>query len=284
MDGGIYAVPVAVLLSLLSALGYGVADFLGGIFAKTISPWKVAAVGQSSSTLCVALLAPFVAGAAITQDFAWGAAAGVGSGMGALFLYRGLANGKMSVVAPISAVGCALLPVIAGFVLGERPSALALVGIVVAFPAIWLISLAVDNDPTHRGGIVDGVLAGISFGFMFIGLGQVGHDAGLWPLVAMYAASATSVTVVAFAKGEAPLPTKVTHLRPAMMGPIGSAAVLAFWFATHHGLLSIVAVITALYPAMTVVLAAVTLKERILRHQLFGLALAAVAVACVAAG
>src|SRR5690606_26888555 len=145
---------VAVLLSLLSACAYGVSDFLGGIFARRSTAWQVATTGQASSTLCITLAALVVAGAPVGTDFAWGALAGTGSGLGAAFLYRGLAGATMSVVAPISAVGCALLPVLAGLALGERPTPTAAVGIVLAFPAIALISFVRDPDPGHRGGVL----------------------------------------------------------------------------------------------------------------------------------
>lgn len=275
---------IAVVFSLLSALAYGISDFLGGIFTKATSPWKVATIGQLSSTVCVAVAAPFIVGSPVAGDFGWAALAGLGSGLGGAFLYRGLARAKMSVVAPISAVGCALIPVAVGLAIGERPSMLALIGIAAAFPAIWLISRRSDNDPSHHGGIVDGVLAGIGFGVMFVALAQVDDEAGLWPITLMYAVSTTAVAIVAMATGERPLPAGRSGWAPVMLGPVGVFAVLTFWAATGHGLLSVVSVITALYPASTVLLAAMILHERVQRTQGFGLLLAALAVACVAAG
>ncbi|WP_286689142.1 EamA family transporter [Aeromicrobium sp. REDSEA-S38_B2] len=227
---------MAVLLSLLSALSYGVSDFLGGLFSKRSGPWQTAVVGQTSSTVCTVAVALFIAGDPVGADWVWGVVGGAGSGVGAAFLYRGLAGGRMSVVAPLSAVVCALLPVAVGLVTGDRPSALALAGIVVAFPAIALVSRVVEEDAAaqaaHRGGVVDGVLAGLGV----------------------------------------------------LMGPLGATATTAFLLATREGLLSVVSVISSLYPATTVLLATLVLKERIQAWQGVGLALAASAVTLVALG
>ena len=278
---------IALVLAGFSATMYGISDFLGGIFSKSVSPWRVAAVGQTSSTLVTAVMAAGMSlagsgGSATGADFLWAMFAGLGSGIGAAFLYRGLARAKMNVVAPISAVGCALLPVAVGFGLGDRPGLLAVVGIIVAFPAIWLVAQTTDNDPSHSGGVLDGVFAGIGFGLMLAALAQVDPDAGMWPVVSMYVVSALSVAVIALILGHGLMPRNRTELRPLLLGLVGAPAALAFYYATHYGLLSIVSVITSLYPAVTVILAAIILRERVIRTQGIGLAMAVVAVVFVA--
>ncbi len=279
---------MAVLLSLLSALSYGVSDFLGGLFSKRSGPWQTAVVGQTSSTVCTVAVALFIAGDPVGSDWVWGVVGGAGSGVGAAFLYRGLAGGRMSVVAPLSAVVCALLPVAVGLVTGDRPSALALAGIVVAFPAIALVSRVVEEDAAaqaaHRGGVVDGVVAGLGFGVLFVALGQVRDDAGLWPLAVAQGAAAVVVVLLAVALREAWVPRDRLAWRAAVMGPLGATATTAFLLATREGLLSVVSVISSLYPATTVLLATLVLKERIQAWQGVGLALAASAVTLVALG
>ncbi len=279
---------MAVLLSLLSALSYGVSDFLGGLFSKRSGPWQTAVVGQTSSTVCTVAVALFIAGDPVGTDWVWGVVGGAGSGVGAAFLYRGLAGGRMSVVAPLSAVVCALLPVAVGLVTGDRPSALALAGIVVAFPAIALVSRVVEEDAAaqaaHRGGVVDGVLAGLGFGVLFVALGQVRDDAGLWPLAVAQGAAALVVVLLAVALREAWVPRDRLAWRAVVMGPLGATATTAFLLATREGLLSVVSVISSLYPATTVLLATLVLKERIQAWQGVGLALAATAVTLVALG
>lgn len=281
---------MAVVLALVSAVAYGLSDFLGGIFARRVAAWPIAVVGQSSSAVCAAFLALVLGGTVTAHDWAWGAAAGIGGGIGAAFLYRGLAAGRMSVVAPISALGSAIVPVAVGLVTGDRPTSLAWAGIVFAFPAIYLISRSSDeqrSEPKPASGdrgILDGVLAGLGFGSMFAMLGQVGSDAGLYPLALTQVASVLSVIASATVLRAAWVPRDRLAWRAAMMGPLGATATGSFLYATHSGMLTIVSVVAALYPALTVLLATALLREHIHRAQGVGLALAAAAVSLVAAG
>jgi drug/metabolite transporter (DMT)-like permease len=275
---------VAIALSLLSALAYGVSDFLGGIFAKRSSSWQVAIVGQTSSGVISLLAAVIVAGSPTGTDLTYGALAGLGGGFGAAFLYRGLSTARMGVVAPLSAIGTALIPVIVGLTTGDRPSLMALLGVVCAFPAIVLISRVVDDNPAHRGGVIDGILAGVGFGLLFAFVGQIGDDAGLYPLAVSQITSVLGVIITATVLGHVWIPRGRKVWGAAVMGPLGATAQGAFLYATHHGLLSIVAVISSLYPASTVLLASVLLREKIHGWQGLGLVFAALAVALVAAG
>lgn len=276
---------MAIILSLTSALAYGISDFLGGIFARNVTAWQVAVVGQTSSATCALAVWLAFPGSPTASDLVFGALAGLGGGFGAAFLYRGLSTSRMGVVAPISAIGTALLPVSVGLVTGERPAVLSVVGIVLAFPAIALISRVPEDaepDPTHRGGIVDGALAGLGFGTLFVMLGQTGPDAGFGAILASQITSVLAVIATATVLRAAWLPRQRLAWRALVMGPLGATAQGAFLFATQQGLLSVVSVISALYPASTVLLAALVLRERILRWQAIGLALAAAAVTLVA--
>lgn len=274
---------MAIALSLISALAYGVSDFLGGLFAKRSEPWQVAVVGQTSSGVFSLAAALVIGGSPTGDDLLFGALAGIGGGFGAAFLYRGLSTARMGVVAPLSAIGTALLPVAVGLVTGDRPSAVALVGVVLAFPAIALISRVTDASPAHRSGVADGILAGMGFGLLFVFLGQVGEDGGLYPLALSQATSIISVVLTAVVLRRSWVPRDRRAWSAAIMGPLGATAQGAFLYATHHGLLSVVSVISSLYPASTVLLAAVVLRERIHGWQGAGLVLAALAVALVAA-
>ncbi len=275
---------MAIVLALLSALAYGISDFLGGIFSKKASPWQVAVVAQMSSTVFNVIAGLVIGGNPVAADWRWGAAAGVSAGIGAVFLYRGLAGARMGVVAPLSAVGCALVPVAVGLATGDRPSALAVIGIICAFPAMYLISRVVDEDPTHRGGVVDGTLAGLGFGLLFVFIGQMSDDAGVMPLALAQAFAVLGVIAMAVTLRQSFVPRSREPWRAVVMGPLGALATGAFLYATHHGLLSIVSVIAALLPAGTVVLATVLLRERIHAWQGVGLAFAAAAVTLVALG
>jgi drug/metabolite transporter (DMT)-like permease len=275
---------VAIALALLSALAYGISDFLGGIFAKRSSAWQVAVVGQTSSGVLSLIAAIIIAGSPTGTDLMYGSLAGLGGGFGVAFLYRGLSTARMGVVAPISAIGTALIPVIVGLATGDRPSAVALLGVVFAFPAIALISRVVDDNPAHRGGVVDGVWAGVGFGLLFTFLGQVGDDAGLYPLALSQLTSVLGVVITAIVFRQDWVPRGRKVWGAVVMGPLGATAQGAFLYATHHGLLSIVSVISSLYPASTVLLASVLLREKIHGWQGVGLVFAALAVALVAAG
>ena len=275
---------MAIVLSLISALAYGVSDFMGGILAKRTPAWQVAVVGQTSSGIFSLAAAIIIGGSPTSHDLLFGALAGLGGGFGAAFLYRGLSTARMGVVAPLSAVGTALIPVAVGLVTGDRPSAVTLLGVVVAFPAIVLISRVTDSTPAHRSGVADGILAGVGFGLLFACLGQVGGDGGLYPLALSQATSVLSVIVTAVILRQAWIPRERRAWGAVLMGPLGATAQGSFLYATHHGLLSVVSVISSLYPASTVLLAAVVLRERIHGWQGVGLVLAALAVALVAAG
>ncbi|WP_345711154.1 EamA family transporter, partial [Kineococcus glutinatus] len=174
----------AVLLALASALAYGVSDFLGGVLSRRLHFALVGCAAQVAAVACTAaLLALPGTPAPRTGDLLWGAAAGVGSAVGSLALYRGLARGAMNVVAPLSAVGSAALPVLLGLALGERLPAAALVGVVLALPAIWLVSRSAGTGPAEAAGrgLGDGLLAGAGFALLFIGLERAGDGSGWWP-------------------------------------------------------------------------------------------------------
>jgi uncharacterized membrane protein len=277
---------MAIVLALVSALMYGLSDFVGGLVSRRVSAWPAAVVGQSSSTVFAALAALFVAGGPTAGHFAWGAVAGLGGGVGTAFLYRGLSSGRMGVVAPVSAVGSAVVPVVVGSLTGERPGSTIWVGIVLALPAIWLIStVPASVEGEHResfaAGLTDGVLAGLGFGVLFAALGQVPDGAGLWPLATAQAFSVVGVVLLATALGADWVPRSRRTAWAALTGPFGAAATLAFLLATHHGFLTLTGVLAAFYPAVTVLLAVVVLREHVHRIQAIGLVLCAVSVTLV---
>jgi drug/metabolite transporter (DMT)-like permease len=281
---------VVVLLSLGSALAYGLSDFVGGLLSRRISPWQVAVVGQSTATVLTVGLAVFLTGEPTASDWWWSALGGIGSGTGAAILYRGLGAGSMSVVAPVSALLAALLPVMVGVLTGERPEELTWLGVACALPAIWLVSLVEDHPDSGPAGrrrsaeVLDGMLAGLGFGLLFAALGQVPESAGFAPLALTQAVAVVSTIVLAIALRAPWLPRDRAALSAMATGLLGTAATAMFLLATQTGLLTVAGVLSSLYPATTVLLAAMVLQERINRPQGAGLLLAGVAVALVAAG
>jgi drug/metabolite transporter (DMT)-like permease len=279
---------MTVVLALVSAIMYGVSDFVGGFASRRTSVWPVGLLACAGGLVGAVLIALAEPGDPTSADLGWGLLAGLGSGSGTAFLYRGLASGRMGVVAPVSAVGAVLVPLLVGLLSGERPAVLAWVGILLALPGIWLVSREEGTvDGTTGGladGLVDGIAAGIGFGVLFAALGQVPDSAGYWPLVASQGASVLALAAVALLLGGDPVPRRIAELWGLVPGVLATLAVLFFVLATHHGLLSVAAVITSLYPAFTVLLAVVVLREHIHRVQAVGLLLCALTVACVSAG
>lgn len=276
-----------VLLALAAALAYGVSDFIGGVASRRTSAWPVAftgGVGGFAGALALALAWP---GDPSGRDLAWGVLGGIGSGLGGAFLYRGFARGRMGVVGPLSAVGSTLLPVVVGVLVGERPTLPVWVGILAAVPGIWLVSRepAVDGaPPAPAAGLLDGVVAGVGFGLLFVATGQVGDEAGFWPLAVTQGVALVAVVVTAVLLGGRWRPDHPSQAWGLLAGLLATSGVLTFLLATQRGLLTVAAVLASLYPAVTILLAATVVKEHIHRGQAVGLVLCGAAVALVAAG
>lgn len=273
-----------MLLSLAAALAYGLSDFVGGLASRRTSAWPVAVVGAFGSFVGALLLALVTDGSPAPDDLLWGALAGVGSGTGGAFLYRGFAAGRMGVVAPVSAVGAAMVPVVVGVASGERPSTLVWLGIAAGLPGIWLVSREPGGLAGHAEGAVDGVLAGLGFGLLFAATAQVSEEAGLWPLVVTQAVAVVAVVLTAALLRSAWRPDDPSQAWGLLAGALATLGVLAFLLATRTGLLTVAAVLTSFYPAVTILLAATVLREAVHRVQVVGLALCAVTVVAVAAG
>lgn len=303
---------LTVLLALGAALSYGASDFLGGRAATRVSYVTVTGVVQATGVVLALGLALLNGTGPQSSALAWGAAAGIGSALGTLFLYRGLARARVAVVAPLSGVLAAALPALLGIVVDGRPSTLTLIGIVVALPSVWLISAggAVQPDADRRpSGVLDGLLAGLGFGLLFLALDRAGDGAGLWPIAAsQIGAFVLLVPLMVGARRRRAAPARTgstpgtgdtrgtsgtsasavgrTGWAPMSIaaGVLGTTASLLFFLATNAGLLTVAAVITALYPAGTIALGRIVLAERISSTQAVGLALAGVAVVLITLG
>lgn len=281
---------MGVTLALLAAIAYGVGDFIGGLGGRrahaALMPVAVQVVGVVLS-LSVALV---VGGSPTTSAWAWGAVSGVGSGVGNVCLLRGLAVGRMSVVAPLSAVVTAALPALVGLLTGDRLEPWGWAGIVLALPAVALASRAEGDAGVQRQDVAYGLGAGLGFALLFVALDRAGTDAGAWPLVPGQVVGLVIVLVVA-----APLIARLRRDREpwglaavvrwgGAAGVLGATANLLFLVATGSGQLTVTAVLAGLYPAFTVLLAVVVLHERMNHSQRAGLAGAAVAIALIVTG
>jgi drug/metabolite transporter (DMT)-like permease len=282
---------MAVLLALLAAFSYGLGDFVGGLGSKRASPWMVALVSQLAGALGIGILSLFVSGSPSAADLAWAALAGSFVGLGTVFLYRGLASGRMGVVSPVSGVGAALVPVLVGLIAGERPSTLIWLGMLVALPGIWLVSRTPVTAATETGGsgLLDGVLAGVGFGGMFAAIGQVDEGAGYLPLVLDQFVGGVVVLVVAMTLRIDWVPRlragqSRAVLQGALAGALAGVSAALFLASRHAGYLVVAGVLTSLYPAFTVLLAMTLLGERVHRSQAVGMFLCLLCIALVVAG
>ena len=311
---------LAIVLALASAIGYGGSDFAAGLASRSAGIIQVTLLASAVSALTVTAVLPLAAshppGAAA---LAWGAVAGLGGTTGALALYLGFRQAAFSVAGPISAVGAAGFSVLAGLLLGERPTALALTGIVLALPAIVGVSASAASAPP-RARPQAPPRARPQAPPRATRATRPRPPRGDerprgWPRawwrgrVSRCSSSGSTGPARAAACGRSPPPRSPSsrwpspwprpratsgcpgppaRARPRLLavitGATGAAGTILFFFASHEGFLAVTAVLTSLYPAVTIVLARTMLGERLTALRLVGLALAGACVALIAVG
>jgi uncharacterized membrane protein len=276
---------VFVTLALASAAFYGAADFLGGIASKRAASIVITFVAQLAGLMLLALLLPLLPSSSpVPSDYLWGAASGVAGSGGVALLYRALAVGTMSVVAPITAVCAAAVPVLVALALGERPGVLAAVGIVLAAVAITLLSRGESTQSGtagRRAGIGLAVISGVAVGLFFLCLARTSDDAGIWPLIVGRSVSVPLFGVTTLASRQRLRMEFAVAGTAVACGTLDMLANALYLIATRYGPLSLVATLASLYPASTVILARVTLGERLTRSQAIGVTCALVAVVLI---
>ncbi|AJP05491.1 multidrug DMT transporter permease [Streptomyces cyaneogriseus subsp. noncyanogenus] len=278
------------LLALLSALCFGITHFVNGLVSRRHDGLTVALHAQLGGTVLGLILALSLNGGSATlADHGWGALSGVGTGVGVAFLYRAMSKGAMSVVVPVSDVGAVALPVLVGVCfLGERPGVPAWLGIAAVLPALWLVSQSSpEPDGTHQRGTVSAgvpsaLVASVGFGVQFLAMAQVDKDSGLWPVVLSRVVSVAVIAVVLGTYGASWRLRGWPWAATVAAGALGTLAIVLYLEATRQQLMAIATVLSALYPAIPVLLALVVLKERLNRGQVAGLVCAALAVGLIA--
>jgi len=281
---------VAILLAALSALLYGSADFAGGLATRSNSVRSVLVVSQIAGTLVALIAAPLIGpNSPSLTDLLWGAAAGLGGAVGLVSLYRGIASTLVSVVSPSSALIGAVVPVIFGLAAGDRPSLHAWIGIALCLPAVLLLTATgagANTDSAHekaatRRALLHGLLAGVGFGSFFIAISRPSAGAGLWPLIAARSVSIGVVALTAVATGRSLKVERRTLLTVLAAGMLDMGANVAFVMATRGSLLSLVTIVTSVFPAPTVLLAWFFFRERIPLFRFAGLVMAIAGVALI---
>lgn len=293
---------------MLASIVFGVADFFGGMSARRIAPLATAVVVQIVGILVLVVGGlPLLGGEPLVGDLVIGALAGLVGGSALGVFYFALARGAMSVVAPLSAVTSATVPVVAGLLIGELPATADWIGIALALPAVLLISREGTSEPSrqaeepleeragpedNRLGILAGLAAGVGFGLFVVLITRTSSTSGVWPLLSSRGASTLLLGTVALATGtlvglggaaDPASPARRGLVLALLAGAMDGTSNMLIVEAGRRGMLFLVGVIGAMYPASTILLARVVLGERLQRQQWLGLGLALVAVALIAA-
>ena len=278
------------LLALASAVLYGSADFFGGLTARRANTIATVVWSQFAGLILLLLVLPFLPATTVSlRDWTWGFIAGLSGGIGVAFLYRALAVGTMAVVAPTTAVIAAMIPVLFAFAIGERLRPLTVAGVGLALVAIFLVSRPpssekVDSEGTRKGlprGFGLALLAGLSVGIFLLSLARTGTAAGMWPLIAARISSIGLFLVIALVAKRTLRMDRSAAATATFGGALDMAANAVYMIAARIGPLSIVVTLASLYPASTVVLARVILKEHLSWAQIAGLACALLAVVLI---
>ena len=261
----------------------------GGLAARRTNVLRAVALAAPASLLVELVLWPALGARWSGGAIGWGAASGMASAASFALLYATLALGPMSVLSPITALVSAVLPVGVGLAQGERLSPGAITGIGLALVAVVLVSTAPRGASARPSpvALALAVGAGTAIAVQLVCLHQAPVDSGLAPLIAGRAVSSVVVLAAVVVLrgrwgGGGDGAGRAGTVAAVAAGALDSLANLAFLVAARHGELAVVAVVTALYPAATVVLARTLLAERLRRPQLLGLGAGAVAVGLLA--
>ena len=276
---------MTALLAVTSALLVGGADFVGGFLSRTVDAVRVAAAAQLVGLALAVPTALFVASERVTTtDACWAVGSGVAVALGLVCFYTAMTRGLISVVAPVTAVTGALVPLLYALGGGERPGEAAVAGIALAIVAIGLVSLGPMGPAeaaASRDALPLAIAAGVLFGLFYVCFARVHADAGLWPVAISRLTSATVLVALAIvltgglSVGRAAAPWVVA------IGALEVAAAVTLLLALQRGPISVASVLASLYPVTTTFLAALVLRERLRGLQLAGVALALVAVALI---
>lgn len=275
---------MTVVLGLAAAICYGFADFVGAFASRRHTAVTVLLYSYPVGAVLMAAMLPAFPGSVDARVIGFGIAGGVVGLLGVVIMYSLMMIAPMNVISPVTAVLAAMVPVVVGVGLGDRPHSTAWAGIVIGMGAVVLVSRTTDEHP--HGKIAPRVLllalvAGLGFGFYFIFLARAGDHSGLWPLVISRLASAALIVPIAWQRRAFARVTGRMLWFVLGAGALDAFANMFFLLASRHGLLSIASVLTSLYPAVTVILAVGLLHEHTSRVQRAGLALAAASIVLI---
>jgi drug/metabolite transporter (DMT)-like permease len=275
---------VTVVLGLLAALLYGVGDFAGGIASRRRGAITVLLLSYPVGALLMAAMLPLFGGHPDARSVLFGIAGGAAGLVGVVVMYSLMTVAPINIISPVTAVLAAIVPVVVGVGIGERPHISAWLGILLGLGAVVLVSRTTEDHPHGRISariIALALVSGLGFGMYFVFLARAGNDSGLWPLVVSRFSSAALIVPLAAARGAIGWIRGQTLAIVALGGACDATANMCFLIATRHGLLSLASVLTSLYPATTVLLAGWLLREHTSPVQRLGLALAGASIVLI---
>lgn len=271
---------LSILYGIVSAASWGAADFIGGLASKRTKPYRVLFLAEIAGMIPFTILAILLREQMPPwQDMLLGAGSSLVGLTGLLFLYRALASGQMTIAAPVSALFAALIPVIFGFITLGPPSTPTLAGFVLAFAAVWFISQT--GMLNWRFTLADmrlPLLSGFFFGLYFLTLHRATLNAFFWPLAAARFAGFAALGIYALITRQPALPPRDLWWTSIVNGVLDIGGNAFYVLAAQTGRIDVAAVLGALYPASTVVLAWLILKERLTWLQTAGVLLAFIAI------
>lgn len=270
-----------IVLGLTSAAFWGAGDFCGGLATKSTQVYRVIISSQIVSLILLLALALATHEAPLPiERLLWSCGAGMFGAAGLIALYRALAEGHMGVAAPVSAVVAAAVPVIAGTFIEGPPGLPQLIGFGLAFAAVWLVSRT-DHVEIHRRDLGLPFIAGLCFGIFFVIIGSASGSNVWWPLVAARIGSLTLLLSITFIRRQPRLIEKSHLAIVVLIGVMEVGGNACYILARQAGRLDVAAVLASLYPAGTVLLARLVLKERMGRTQSVGVAAALAAIVLI---
>jgi len=275
---------MSVLLSALSALCYGAGDYIGGRATRQSRVFSILLLSQFVGLVGILIAAPLFGGAVVRpEDLLWGAAAGASGVLGLALLYRALATSVAAIASPLAALVGAAAPVIVGAATGEQPGLTGWLGIGIAIPAVFMLTAQRRAGENPERAVIYGFLAGLGFGGFFVFIAQSSPDSGLWALAGSKVAGMT-LSVAIHAATRTKLHVARSARVPAIAaGLLDMAANVFFLLASRIGLLAVTGVISSLYPAPTVMLAAVIDRQKLTALRIAGLVLAIAGVSLMTA-
>jgi drug/metabolite transporter (DMT)-like permease len=271
---------LSIFFGLLSALAWGGGDFTGGLASRRERPVRVVTLAEiAGCVLLIVLILIFPEPIPPAEIWLISGLASMLGTAGLIVLYRALAGGQMSIAAPVSALMAAIIPVVVSSLTEGLPGWVTLIGFAFALASIWLISQ--DKKASHLQRLSDlrlPLLAGIGFGLYFVLIHAATQDYTLWPLIAARSASIPLLVAYGLITRQRVLPQRMLWPLVSLGGLLDVSGNVFYVLAGQVGRLDTAAVLVSLYPASTVILASIFLKERINRMQVMGIMAALLAI------